>query len=166
MPLAPSVSVAKVSAIPGFVRVETATANAQHFFKAAGGQVKITGLVENNARNIGAHFFAADVPFLDAADDHQFGIFRVDAPDIAAHPITDIKIASRVGGEAFDDDGLRRAVGVEIDQHGNFRGSAIGWPKRRQEKRERGEKTSIHAMISFLVFAVVFGANACFPVLL
>src|SRR4029434_4690989 len=105
--------------------VEIAAADAQYFVKAAGGEIKVARLIEDDSGNVGAHLLAVDFAFLDSADDDQLGIFRVDAPDVAGNPVTGIKHALVIGGDTFDDDCLIGAFRIEIDQHGNFYGVRI-----------------------------------------
>ncbi len=106
----------------GIFRIEIARANPQYLLESAGGEIEIAGLVENDAGNIGADFLAANVALLHPSDYDELGIFRIDAPNVAADAIASVEIAAMIGGDAFDDDRLFSALGIEVDQHGSARG--------------------------------------------
>ena len=96
-----AVSVAKVSAIPGFSESSLRLANAQHFFKAARRSDKDhRPELKTIARNIGARLLAADVPFLTRPTTTSLGIFG-SMPDVASSPdYRHKRLSSRVGGES------------------------------------------------------------------
>jgi hypothetical protein len=100
------------------------------FAETSGGKVEVPGGVEDDAGDVGANFFAADLAFRHAADHDQFRLFRIDAPDIAGYSVAGVEHILMIYGDAFDDDRLSCALWIEIDEHGSFVG--VGIPGREE----------------------------------